>query len=76
MITPTENEKTKDPFAVVFGPRKATTALDWAILGCLVAGGVGIFKASEMDSPFGVLLCLLGAVAAFGLVIYVHFRKQ
>ena len=54
---------------------RKTTALDWAVFGCLAAGGVGIVKAFEMESPSGVLLCLLGSVAAFGMVFYVHLRK-
>jgi hypothetical protein len=82
MTSETEEEKKKigadkyDPFDMVFGRRQSSTALDWAVLGCLVAGAVGIVKAFGMDSPSGVLLCLLGAVAAFGLVIYVHLRKH
>jgi hypothetical protein len=82
MTTQTQEEKPKDgaekynPFDKVFGERPSSTALDWAVLGCLIAGGVGIFKAYGMNSPSGVLLCLLGAVAAFGLVIFVHLRKH
>jgi hypothetical protein len=82
MTTQTQEEKPKDeadghdPFDMVFGERKSSTALDWAVLGCLIAGAVGIVKAFGMDSPSGVLLCLLGSVAAFGLVIYVHLRKH
>ena len=72
---PKDTDKGYDPFEVVFGERKSTTALDWAVLGCLIAGGVGIYKAFGMESPSGVLLCLLGSVAAFGLVIFAHFRK-
>ena len=81
MTTQTPEEKPKDgaerydPFEVAFGTSKRTSALDWAVLGCLIAGAVGIVKAFGMESPSGVLLCLLGAVAAFGLVIYVHLRK-
>jgi len=76
MTTQTENEKTKEPFAAAFGRSNATTALDWAVFGCLVAGAVGIIKALGMDNPSGVLLCLLGSVAAFGMVFYVHLRKH
>ena len=83
MTTQTEQEKTKDcrskngPFAEVFGTEyNKTTALDWAVFGCLAAGGVGIYKAATMDTPLGVLLCLLGSVAAFGLIIFVHLRKD
>lgn len=81
MTTQTEDEKRQDgadrynPFDVVFGDRAGTTALDWAMVGCLVAGVVGIIKAFSMSNASGVLLCLLGSVAAFGLVVYVHFRK-
>ena len=71
--TETEKEKMKDPFDAVFAHGR--TALDWANLGCLAVGVVGIIKALDMDSPLGVLLCLLGSVAAFGLVIYVQLRK-
>ena len=76
MTTQTKTEKTKEPFAAVFGRDKATTALDWAVFGCLAAGAVGIIKALDTDSPSGVLLCLLGSVAAFGMVFYVHLRKH
>jgi hypothetical protein len=54
---------------------RKTTALDWAVFGCLTAGAVGIIKALGTDSPSGVLLCLLGSVAAFGMVFYVHLRR-
>ena len=54
---------------------RKTTALDWAVFGCLAAGGVGIIKALNVDSPFGDLMCLLGSVAAFGTVFYVHLRR-
>lgn len=65
----------RSPFNAVHQDNK-TTALDWAVFGCLVAGAVGIIKALGADSPFGVLLCLLGSVAAFGLIIYLHLRKS
>jgi len=48
----------------------------FAVLGCLVAGGVGIAKALSMESGFDVLLCLLGSVTAFGMVFYIYFRKS
>ena len=82
MTTEAPTEKPKEcagkynPFDMVFGRSTSTTALDWAVFGCLAAGAVGLIKALDMDSPGGVLLCLLGSVAAFGLVIYVHLRKS
>ena len=54
----------------------AATALGFAVIGSLVAGAVGIFKAMSMESAGGVLLCLLGSVAAFGMVFYVYLRKH
>ncbi len=53
-----------------------TTGMDWAVFGCLIAGGVGIVKALNMDSGVDVLACLLGSLAAFGVVFYVHLRRQ
>ena len=51
-------------------------ALDWAVFGCVAAGGVGIYKACEMSNAVDVLICLLGSVIAFGVVFYVHLRKH
>jgi hypothetical protein len=56
MTTQAQEEKAKnppekfDPFEVAFGERKSTTSLDWAVLGCLVAGAVGIYKACNMET--------------------------
>jgi len=47
-----------------------------AVLGCLLAGLVGIIKASAMAKGFDVLLCLLGAVCAFGTALCVYFWKR
>ena len=47
-----------------------------AVLGCLIAGMVGVVKASVMSSGIDVLLCLWGAVLAFGLAIGVYFWKH
>jgi hypothetical protein len=53
----------------------AETVIGCAILGCLVAGIVGIIKAITMDSGSGAALCLLASVAAFGTVCFVYLRK-
>ncbi|MHB8519972.1 MAG: hypothetical protein ACYDH9_04370 [Limisphaerales bacterium] len=52
------------------------TVLGFAVIGCLVAGTVGVLKALSMESGFDVLLCLLGSVAAFGAVFYVYLGKR
>ena len=75
MALQTGTDKIQNSFNVAQQESK-TSALDWAVFGCLIAGAVGIIKALGADSPFGVLLCLLGSVAAFGLIIYLHLRKS
>ena len=52
------------------------TVIGFAVLGCLVAGGVGIWKAFGMTSGIDVLLCLVGAAASFGTVLYVCFCRD
>jgi hypothetical protein len=54
----------------------ADTVVGFAVLGCLIADAVGVLKALSMNSGFDVLLCLLGSVAAFGMVFFVYFRKD
>ncbi|HEY3856567.1 MAG TPA: hypothetical protein VGO67_19450 [Verrucomicrobiae bacterium] len=51
-------------------------SLGWAVLGCLVAGGVGIVKALSMERGIDVFACILGSLAAYGVVFYVCLRKQ
>lgn len=46
------------------------------VVGYLIAGMVGIGKASSMTGGFDVLLCLLGAVGAFGMALAVYFWKR
>ncbi|HKW30223.1 MAG TPA: hypothetical protein VJT54_12870 [Verrucomicrobiae bacterium] len=47
-----------------------------AIFGCLMAGIVGVIKASTMASGLDVLLCLWGSVLAFSVAIGVYIWKQ
>jgi hypothetical protein len=54
----------------------AETVVGFAVLGCLIAGAVGVIKALSMESGFDVFLCLLGSVAAFGMVFFIYFRKD
>ena len=46
------------------------------VFGCLFAGMVGVIKAFTMASGIDVLLCLWGAILAFGLAIGVYFWKH
>jgi len=47
-----------------------------AVFGCLIAGIVGVIKAFKMENGSDVLLCLLGAIVAFGAVLYAYFWKR
>jgi len=71
MTTQTDNQTTK-----VDRHASAETVVGFAVIGCLVAGAVGIDKATDMQNGLDVLLCLLGSVAAFGMVFYIYFRRD
>ena len=47
----------------------------YAILGCLIAGTIGIVKAVLMGGVASAA-CLLASVAAFGTVCYIYFRRD
>ena len=47
-----------------------------AVIGCLLAGVAGVVKALNMTGGFDVLLCLLGATAAFGTALCVYLWKH
>ena len=69
----TEDERSS-PGETIIG--SAQTVIGFAVLGCMVAGGVGIARALSMESGADVLLCLLGSVAAFGTVFFVYLRRS
>lgn len=52
------------------------TVMIFAVLGCLIAGIAGVIKAMNMTDGVNVLLCLLGAVGAFGMALCVYFWKR
>lgn len=54
----------------------ADTGVGFAVIGLLSAGVAGILKAMNMDHGIDVLFCLLGSVAAFGSVWYIHCGKR
>ena len=70
------NTQTQNQSAAPERNTGAETVVGFAVLGCLVAGGVGIAKALDMNNGLDVLLCLLGSVAAFGMVFYIYFGRR
>jgi len=47
----------------------------YAVLGCIAAGTIGIFKAVWTDGT-GAAACLLASVVAFGTICHIYFRKD
>ena len=47
----------------------------YAVLGCLAAGTIGIYKAVWTDG-IGAASCLLASIVAFGTICYIYFRKD
>ena len=70
------NTQTQNQSAASDRNTGAETVVGFAVLGCLIAGGVGIAKALDMDRGLDVLLCLLGSVASFGVVFYIYFGRR
>ena len=54
----------------------AETTLGFAVMGCLIAGTIGLYKATLVTSGVDVLLCVLGSVAAFGTVAFIYLRRD
>jgi len=48
----------------------------YAILGCLIAGGIALFKAFFASTGIDTLLCTTGAVLAFSSVIWLYCWKR
>ena len=68
--------QTQDRSEMTARSSSADAALGLAVIGCFVAGAVGILKALDMQNGFDVLLCLLGSVASFGAVIYIYLGRR
>jgi hypothetical protein len=47
----------------------------YAVLGCLAAGTIGIYKAIWAHG-LGAASCLGASVVAFGTICYIYFRKE
>ena len=55
---------------------QSTTPLGFAVLGCLLAGTIALYKAATMTDGLGVAGCVLGAVVAFGFVAYLYLGRR
>ena len=50
--------------------------IGFAVLGCLVAGVLALFKAFAAATGWDTFLCTIAAVAAFGTVVWLYFSKR
>lgn len=73
MTTETQNQSSDIKIAKRSISGESVTG--YSVLGCLVAGTIGVFKGMESDGV-GAGICLLAAVAAFGTVCFIYFRKE
>jgi len=75
MIEQPQTEKKTDDAKLSKRVISGETVTGYAVIGCLVAGTIGILKSTEVDG-IGAAACLLAAVAAFGVVCHIYFRKD
>lgn len=68
--TQSENSESK-PIKHVSGEK----VVGYAVLGCLTAGTIGIYKAMVSEG-IGAAACLFAAVSAFGITCYIYFRRD
>jgi hypothetical protein len=57
-------------------PASGSAIMDFAVLGLLLAGVICMIKATQMENPMDVLLCLLGSGVGCGLTCFVYFRRD
>jgi len=76
--TRTANEAIASQLAVQLASERSVhnIMMVFAVIGCLTTGIVGITKALTMADGVNVLLCLLGATAAFGMALAVFLWKR
>jgi hypothetical protein len=50
--------------------------LHFVVIAGLLAGAVGIFKATQVAHPWDILVCLLGSFAGCGLICCPYFSRD
>jgi len=65
-----------EPTAAKRSATHGAAILEFAVFGGLLAGAAGIFKATQMDRPIDILLCLAGSFTGCALVCYFYFRRD
>jgi hypothetical protein len=73
---PTVEIERAEPNTAKRAARDGAAILEFAVFGGLLAGAAGIVKATQMDRPADILLCLLGSLTGCGLVCYFYFRRE
>jgi hypothetical protein len=75
MTTQTQVESKTDDVKESKHVVRGETITGYAVIGCLVAGTIGILKAIASEG-IGAAACLLASVAAFGVTCYIYFRRD
>jgi len=55
---------------------KRATLIEFVVFASLLAGAAGIVRATQMERPLDIVVCLVGSVAGCGLVSYLYFRRE
>lgn len=74
MINEAQNQSQGADIKVANHTVSGESVVGFAVLGCLVTGAIALFKGMDSDGV-GAGVCLLAAVAAFGTVCFIYFRK-
>jgi len=75
---PAEGEQSNsvDESRVTERAAKRAALLEFAVFASLMAGATGIVRATQMDRPLDIVVCLVGSVAGCSLVSYLYFRRD
>jgi hypothetical protein len=74
-IEQTEGGPTNQTAAPQTAARRAAH-LEFAIFASLLAGAAGIVRATQMDRPVDIIVCLVGSVTGCSLLSYLYFRRD
>lgn len=72
-----------DPFMIeregdheAVGNRAGDGVVGFAVLGCLLAGVVALFKAFAAETGWDTFLCTVATVVAFGAVVWLYCSRR
>ncbi len=69
-LTSTKEQKS------VHSPLITNRLLNFAGVACFLGGGIGIFKATEMERAIDIVICLVGSLAVCCCIGYLWFADR